>query len=270
MPSLSKQAGQYSRAACIVFCLLFIWAPAHAALTRAELRTVGVFPPVRAVIPPALLFHDTNGNSVRLGAALGNVPAVLLFSDFACKSLCGPILTMTSAALAQSGLRPGRDFHLLVIGLRVNGSVAQARAFVGPQLSARIAGATRILIGNGPAVSAATRALGYRYLYDSGHDQFAHPTAAFVLGGSGKLTAVLSAPGLRATDVRLALLGAGSGTAETFADRLRLLCYCYDPATGIYSAAIGRLIDAAAGATVLALGCAIWLLRRKQAARWRA
>ncbi|MGH6889317.1 MAG: SCO family protein [Rhizomicrobium sp.] len=246
-------------AAMLLFCF-----PAQAGLTQAQLRSVGVFPPANAAVPPALLFHDTNGKAVRLGAAFGGAPAVLLFSDFACKTLCGPILTMTSVALAQSGLKPGRDFRLLVISLRANATVAEARAFVRPQLAAKIAGATRVLIGSAPMVAAATQALGYHYLYDPEHDQFAHPTAAFVLGGSGKLAAVLSAPGMRAMDVRLALLSAGTGAAATFADRLRLLCYCYDPATGIYSAAIGRLVDAVAATTLLALAGGIWLLRRKE------
>jgi protein SCO1/2 len=267
MLSLSKHARWYSKTACLLFCLLFVWAPACASLTPAQLRNVGVFPAANAAIPASLLFHDTDGKAARAGNALGGTPDVLLFTDFSCKTLCEPILTMTSAALVQSGLKPGRDFHLLVIGLRANAEPAKARAFVRPQLDSRIAAATRILIADAPTLAAATHALGYRYLYDAEHDQFAHPTAAFVLEKSGKLAAVLSAPGLRATDVRLALLGAGTGAAETFADRLRLLCYCYDPATGIYTASIGRLVDAAAVFTLLALAGGIWLLRRKEAER---
>lgn len=241
--------------------------PAQAWLSRAQLRKVGVFPPAGATLPLSLVFHDIAGRIVNIRDALGGTPAVLLFSDFACKSLCGPILTMTSAALLQSGLKAGRDFHLVVIGLRADGKPAQARAFVRPQLAKTVAGATRILIADSSSLAAATRALGYNYLYDSQHDQFAHPTAAFVLAPSGQLAAMLSAPGVRGTDLRLALLTAGAGKAETIADRLRLLCYCYDPATGVYTAAIGRMVDAAACATVLALGGAIWLLRRKVAGR---
>lgn len=248
--------------------LLAPWT-AEAGLTRVQLRSVGVFPPAEAALPSALTFRDTRGNTVRVSTALSGTPAVLLFTDFACKSLCGPILTMTSAALARTGLKPGRDFRLVVIGLRANATIAGARAFVRPQLSPAILGATRILVGTTATIATATGALGYRYLYDAGHDQFAHPTAAFVLNGSGKLLAVLSAPGLRAMDVRLALLRAGTGAAETFADRLRLLCYCYDPATGVYTAAIGRLVDAAAAASLLALGGWIWLLRRKEHAKPR-
>lgn len=240
---------------------------AYAGLTRAQLRAVGVFPTTNAALPQNLLFHDASGDTVRFGAALGSAPAIVLFSDFACKSLCGPVLTMASGALAQSGLKPGRDFRLFVIGLRADAPADEARAFVRPQLAAKIAGATRVLIGSANVIAEATHALGFHYLYDAEHNQFAHPTAAFVLGRSGKLAAVLSAPGIRAMDVRLALLSAGAGASKTFTDRLRLLCYCYDPVTGIYTAAIGRMVDAAAAITLLALAGGIWLLGRKQSGR---
>lgn len=248
----------------VMAAILFAPLSTQAGLTRTELRSVGVSPPRSATLPPWLSFRDTNGGAVRLASALDNRPGVLLFSDFACKSLCGPALTMTAAALAQSGLEPGRDFHLLIISLRPSASNAQARDFVRPQLSPALLRATRILIGTPATLGTATRALGYHYLFDPAHDQFAHPAAAFVLGRSAGLSAVLSAPGMRSIDMRLALLAAGTGGMETLADRLRLLCYCYDPVTGIYSVAIGRLVDAAAAITLLALAGAVFLLRRKE------
>ncbi|HEX4080302.1 MAG TPA: hypothetical protein VHX61_15690 [Rhizomicrobium sp.] len=264
MLSLSKDAGRAFQAACIFICLVLVCSPANAGLTRAQLNSVGVFPPHGATLPPALLFDDLGGKPLSVSQALGSTPAVVLFTDFACKTLCGPILTMTSAALVQTGLIPGQSFHLLVIGMRPKSAAARARAFVDPQLNPTLAGATRILLGNAPAVAAATRALGYRYVYDAQNDQFAHPTAAFVLTRAGKLTAVLSALGLRGPDLRLALVSAGEGQVGTIADRLRLLCYCYDPETGIYSASIGRIIDAACLVTVLMLGGWFLLLRRRE------
>ncbi|MGH6876203.1 MAG: SCO family protein [Rhizomicrobium sp.] len=254
---------RYARAGCFFLALLSV-APAQAGLTESQLRTVGVFPPRGAILPAALAFRDANGNAVTIAQALGGTPAIVLFTDFACKTLCGPILTMTSAALVQTGLAPGGDFHLLVIGMRANATASQARAFVAPQLAPRLAGATRILLGDARAIAAATHALGYRYAYDAQNDQFAHPTAAFVIARSGKLNAVLSALGLSGTDLRLALVSAGAGGGATIVDRLRLLCYCYDPQTGIYSASIGRLIDAAAFVTVLMLGGGLYLLRRRE------
>jgi hypothetical protein len=47
-----------------------------------------------------------------------------------------------------------------------------------------------------------------------------------------------------------------------------LLCYAYDPVTGIYSARIDILLKLGAGATVIVLGGAILVLRRRE--RWKA
>lgn len=240
------------RALLATICLLAA-SPAFAGLTKAEIGKVGVFPPKNAALPLSLSFHDENGKTETLKQLFAGAPAIVIFADYTCKTLCGPILEMTSAALAQSELKPGHDFHLIVIGMDPNDNATEARAFTAPQIDPKIGAATDILLGNRRTISTATRALGYRYVYDRQHDQFAHPTTAFVMTPDGKLSKVLSALGLRGEDVRLALVSAGHGAIGTFADRIRLLCYCYDPATGIYSASISRMIDGAAAVTVASL-----------------
>ena len=54
-----------------------------------------------------------------------------------------------------------------------------------------------------------------------------------------------------ATTLRLALVDAGEGRIGTFIDHIRLLCYGFDPAQGIYTSAIERWLMAGAAATVL-------------------
>lgn len=255
--------------AVLTVLLLAISGPAAAGLTRAQLSMVGVFPPHHASLPLDLSFHDLDGKWVSLHEAIGQTPFVLLFVDFTCHTLCGPVLEMTSAALLQTHLEPAKSFHLIVIGMDPTDTAAEARAFVLPQLDPKISHVTRVLLGNTKTVAAATASLGFRYVYDREHDQFAHPTAAFVLTKTGGLNAVLSALGLRGIDLRLALVSASEGAVGTIADRLRLLCYCYDPETGIYSASIGWLVNGAASLTALTLGGGILLLRRLEKAKRR-
>ena len=259
-----------SRCAGLAFLLLALAMPAAAGLTKAEIDTVGVFPPEDARLPLALRFPSAGGQVVSLRAALGGTPSVVVFVDYSCRTLCGPIVAMTSEALTQTGLVAGRDFHLAIIGIDAKDDAATANAFVGPQLAPAIASATSILSGNADSIVAATRALGYRYAYDREHDQFAHPTAAFVVGRDGSLASAVSALGLRGRDLRLALVAAGQGKVGTLADQVRLLCYHYDPATGVYSASINWLIDGAALLNVLALGGGLLLLRRRDRAARRA
>lgn len=252
--------------ALLVIAFLLSAPPAFAGLTTAEIHRVGVFPPKHAALPLALTFRDENGKNHALTQLFAGAPALVIFADYTCKTLCGPILEMTSAALAHSGLKPGRDFHLVVIGMDPKDNAMQARAFTAPQIDPKVKDATYVLLGNKKTVAIATQALGYRYAYDKQYDQFAHPTAAFVMTPEGKLSEVLSALGLRGQDVRLALVSAGQGAIGTIADRIRLLCYCYDPATGIYSASISRMIDGAAAATVasLLLGFVLFKWRERQ------
>ena len=69
---------------------------------------------------------------------------------------------------------------------------------------------------------------------------------------------LLSGLGLSGADFRLALVEAGHGAVGTFADRIRLLCYGYDPARGIYTERITLFLELAAGATVLVMAGGIW------------
>ena len=84
------------------------------------------------------------------------------------------------------------------------------------------------------------------------HDQFAHPAAAYVITPAGRIARVLSGLGLDGNDLRLALVDAGEGRIGTFIDHIRLLCYGFDPAQGIYTASIERWLMALAAATVIA------------------
>ena len=78
------------------------------------------FPPRRSAasgtLPLALSFEDDKGRSTddwRIPSV--GVPAVVIFADFTCRTLCGPIVEFTAAGLAKTGLRsrprlsPGRD-----------------------------------------------------------------------------------------------------------------------------------------------------------------
>jgi len=55
-------------------------------------------------------------------------------------------------------------------------------------------------------------------------------------------------------DLRLGLIQASEGKIGTVVDQVLLYCYHYDPDTGKYGAIISRILQLAAGATVLILG----------------
>jgi protein SCO1 len=245
---------------------------ASAGLSSAALEAVGVEPRPGAALPLSMQFRDESGRVRSLGDALGSGPGVVIFADYTCHSLCGPILAFAAAGLAQSGLTAGRDYRLMVIGLDPKDGLDAARNMKASRIAAAgpLADATTFLTGDEAAIHATTAALGYRYAYDPEHDQFAHAAAAFVVNAHGRLTRVLSGIGLSGSDLRLALVDAGEGRVGSFGDRLRLLCYGFDPVRGLYTEAITFWLEAGAIATLLCMAGGIFFMQRKMRGRTTA
>ena len=258
-----------TRMAVLALLLFAFAAPARAGLAQATLDTAYVEPKSGAALPLALSFVDDSGHRRTLADALDHRPGVVIFADYTCRTLCGPILSFAGAALEQSGLRAGVDYRLIVIGLDPKDAIAQARAMKEAQLGpdSAMSRAAVVLTGSDATIKATTDALGYHYAYDDANDQFAHPAAAYVVTPAGRVDRLMSGLGINADDLHLALVDAGQGHVGTLGDRLRLLCYGFDPARGIYTASIRTLLAASAAATVLSLALAIgWMTLRRRGA----
>lgn len=252
-----------------VLLLLGGLAAARADVSAAALDEIAAAPQPNAQLPLDVRFVDARGAPRTLRQAFGGTPAVLVFADYTCRTLCGPILAFAAAGLEKSGLTPGRDVHLVVVGIDPKDSLADAAAFKDSHLGkdTPLAEATSVLSGD--AVRAVTAAAGYRFTYDRAHDQFAHPAAAYVVTAGGHVARVLSGLGLDGPGLRLALVDAGRGKIGTLADQIHLLCYGFDPARGLYTASITRLLNIGGVLTVLAILAGIaglTLARRGRAA----
>lgn len=250
-----------------IFCavtvmLLWLHGPAQASFSAGELGTVAAAPAPGAALPLALGFRDEMGQPLTLKQALRGVPGVVIFADYTCHTLCGPILDFAADGLEKTGLSPGKDYRVIVIGLDPKDALDAARAMKAAHFgNENVAGrAATFLTGRPESIAAATAALGYHYRYDAQHDQFAHPAAVYVTDGNGKVARVLSGVGLDGADLRLALVDAGHGAVGTFLDRIRLHCYGYDPARGIYTERITFFLEIAAGISVLVLAGGIFTM----------
>lgn len=247
----------------------FILAPARAGVPAAQLAGVVASPAPGAAFPMSTQFIDEAGHKRSLADIAGGNPAVVIFADYTCTNLCGPVLAFAAAALAKTGLAPGRDFHLAVIGLdpkdRPRDAIAMKEAQIG---ATALAKASVFLIGDAETIAQTARAAGYHYVYDAGHDQFAHPAAAYVISKDGRIVRVLSGLGLSGDNLRLALVDAGRGQVGTTLDQVRLHCFGFDPARGIYTASVTAILMLACGATVIVLagGIALMALMRRRAA----
>jgi protein SCO1/2 len=241
-----------------------------ARLTPADYRDVGVSVPSEAAIPDTALLTDEHGKARRLRDLITR-PTVLVFADYTCRTLCGPIVAFVAEALRNSHLTPGEQFNLLVIGLDPGDGAADAaslrRAHLGDDKA--LDAASHFMTADAATVAALTAALGYRYRYDKENDQYVHPAAAYVLTARGRVARVLTGIGLSGDDMRLALVEAGEGRIGTVRDRIRLLCSGFDPAHGTYNVLVSRLLAATGAATLLALGgllTVLFLMGRRRSA----
>jgi protein SCO1/2 len=226
---------------------------------------VGAAPPPNAVLPLNLPLQGEDGATKPLQVWLGTKPSVLLLADYTRATLCGPVISIVSDALAHSGLRPGLDFGLIVVGLDPKDTAADAarmkRAEVGLD-DGKSPAVSYFLKGDATEMRALTGALGFSSAYDRDHDQFAHPAAAFVITPDGRLARALPGLSIDPATIRLAIVDAGRGSVGAWTDHIRLLCYGYDPESGTYTVAIGRILAVASGATIAALALLSGLLLR--------
>jgi len=249
----------------LLVLLLVLAARAEARLIAPEIDAVAASPPSNAQVPLSLTLKDEAGVERTLGAAVADTPAVLILADYACQALCGPVLALAATSLERSGLQAGKDYRLVVIGLDPRKGPAQAKAMKAAQIGENgpLAEATTLLSADDVTLRQVTTALGYRSAYDAENDQFAHPAVVFVLTADGRVARALSALGIDADDLRLALIEAGEGRIGSTADKIRLLCYGFDPAAGVYTPAIHRLLAFGWLLTAIGLAGGIGLMAMK-------
>jgi protein SCO1/2 len=237
--------------------LLVLATSAEARLTTPATQAVGASPPANAQIPLSLTLQDERGVPQTLQVVTAHTPSVLILADYACQTLCGPIVSLAAGALERSGLQAGRDYRLVVVSLDPQRGPREAKAMKAAQIGegGELVGASSFLSADVATLQQLATALGYRSIYDEENAQFAHPAVVFVLTADGRVARTLSALGVSPQDLRLALVEAGQGRIGSTADTIRLLCYGFDPASGRYTPSIHLLL--ALGWLLTAIGLAV-------------
>lgn len=214
-----------------------------------------------ARVPLALPFVDGSGHATTLGDTLARRPAVLLLGYVRCRDLCALTVPGAAEALERAGLQAGRDYRAVFVSIDEREGPA-VLAHGSARVPARDRDAWRFLGGNSASVQALAKAVGFTYRYERDRDAFAHPEGFVVLSPDGRVSRYFFGVRFEPSDVRLALAQAAQGRTGGLADRLLLLCYHFDPATGRYTPDI---LDAVRVLAALCAAVAAFL-----AWRWRA
>lgn len=178
-----------------------------------------------------------------------------------CPNFCGVTLAGLSDAIAAQSLSPGRDFALVAFGIDPRENVRKAARDV-QQVQERHPITATATVAPEASIRAVTDALGYHFAWDERVGQYAHVAAIAVVTPEGRLSGWLYGLTPRPAAVTRAIVEARAERTIPLGERLRLLCFHYDPATGRYTPAIDRMLKAAALTTVLLLGAILFRLRK--------
>ena len=234
------------------------------------LKNVGIEQHLSEQIPPGLAFRDEAGKPVQLRDYFGKKPLILNLVYYQCPMLCGEVLTGLESALRVLKFDVGKEFDVLTISFDPKETPEMATAKKAEFLKryGRPGASSGWHFLTGPAVSidALTKAVGFQYQYDSKSGQFAHATAIMVLTPEGKIAQYFYGVEFAPKDLRLGLIQASENKIGTVVDQVLLYCYHYNPDTGKYGAIISRVLQLAAGATVLILGTFLVVMFRMDSA----
>ena len=237
----------------------------------APLREIGFDQNLDELVPLDTVFRDETGATVRLGDYFGKRPVVLVFAYYDCPMLCTLVINGLASALDLLSLEPGKDFEIVTVSFNPADTPASAAAkkagYIQRYKRAGAAQGWHFLTGDQPSIDRLTQAAGFRYAWDAGTKQFAHPSGVIVLTPEGRLARYLFGIEYGARDLRFALVEASAGKVGSPVDALLLYCYHYDPMSGGYGLVIMRVMRLAGAATVLVIGAFIALMLRREKAR---
>jgi protein SCO1/2 len=236
------------------------------------LKNVGIEQNLNEQIPPGLTFRDETGKAVTLADYFGKKPMILNLVYYQCPMLCGEVLTGLESALRVLKFDVGKEFDVLTVSFDPKETPEMASAKKAEYLkrygrSGAVDG-WHFLTGPASSIDALTKAAGFQYQYDPKSGQFAHATAIMVLTPEGTIAQYYYGVEFAPKDLRLGLIQASENKIGTVVDQVLLYCYHYDPDTGKYGAIISRVLQLAAGATVLILGTFLIVMFRMSPTSW--
>jgi protein SCO1/2 len=225
-------------------------------------------------LPLGTIFTDESGRTGALSSWFGNKPVVMAEVYYQCAMLCPQVLHGLATGLAQTTLKPGQDYQVLVMSIDTADKPANAAGEKKTFLSQAgwtddpaAGNAVHFLTAGQQSIDAITAATGFHYVRvpgpDGKMDQFAHSSVIMFATPDGRMSRYLSGIDYPARDLRLALLQAGEKKISNPVDLLILYCCSYSPSVGRYSVSIVRILGIAGMITLVIVAGMIFLLTRR-------
>lgn len=222
----------------------------------------------------ALPLTDHTGQSRTLRSMLEpDEPLLLVLAYYRCPMLCGLTVDGVADALQEIGWEPDR-FTVATVSFDPRDGPADAER-------ARVRALDRwgvptqteawpFFVGEEEDVRRLADSLGFGYRYDEATDQYAHPSAVFILAPDGTLSRVLPGVQTPSLDLRMSMLDASKGDVGSFTEQVLSTCYRYDPSTRRYGFYVFGFLRLAAFVLLATVGVGLALLIRADIRRSRA
>ncbi|RZA09152.1 MAG: SCO family protein [Proteobacteria bacterium] len=241
----------------------------------AALNDVGLRPVLGTQLPLQEEFVDESGKTVKLQSFFdGQKPVIFVMNYYSCPMLCGMLLNGARDAVQKLDWKPGDHYRIVTISIdpKEDADLAAAKkaSILGSLKDEKFRAAAdrdwHFLVGRSGSEARLAASLGFLYKWIPEEKQYAHGAALFIASPEGKLTRVLEGIQFEPRDLKFALLESAQGKVGTFAEKLMLFCYHYDPKDNKYALLASRLVSLGGAVTVAALlfGYLVWFLRNRR------
>ena len=208
-------------------------------------------------LPAELRFRDERGNAVRLGDYLGTRPLGLVFAYYGCSNLCPTQIRNLAQRLAQTSGAAAAQAQMLVVSIDPLDTPALAdrakHKFLDNLLRPDRAERWHFLSGAPADIARLTQAVGFSYGYDPATHQYAHPAGFVLISPEGRIARYFFGFDYTADELGQAFDQAAARRIASPIQRLLLVCFHYDLASGPYSALIIEVLRVASIVMLLGL-----------------
>lgn len=239
-----------------VVVLLAALAPLEA-ISPNDLNRIGYDQHIGQQISRDLRFQDSEKRTVAIGDLLNMKPTLLVPGYYHCPMLCTLINDGLIESLQELRGDVGKDFNVINVSIDPNETPGVAAAKKHEYLKRYgrpgAANGWHFLTGDKQTIAQLANEAGFRFAYDPGSHEYAHPSGFLVLTPDGKISRYFFGVNYDAKELRNAIITASKGRSGSVMTQLILLCYHYNPITGKYGALVLKVLRGLSIATVLLL-----------------
>ena len=232
------------------------------------LRDVGIDQKLDSQVPLDLTFRDEQGKQIKLADYFNGKPVVLVLAYYECPMLCTQVLNGVTASLKTLSFDIGKDFNVITVSFNPRElpqlAAAKKATYIEWYNRPGAAEGWHFLTGDPKQIDILTKAVGFRYQYDSATGQYAHASGIMLLTPDGRVARYLYGIDYSPKDLRLGLVEASEGKIGSAVDQVLLFCYHYDPVSGKYSAMTMNSLRIGAILTMIGLVAFIAVIRRRR------